>query len=100
VEELIPSKRIYVSELEVYIQFAVELNIELLYISTGDTDRLQPLGRRVFGALKSESRRLFRRQASCNPELKRRKAEAVQDVIAVWHGLSDFTSSANVHGGS
>jgi hypothetical protein len=70
-------------------ELAAELNIELLDIPPGATDTLQPLDRKVFGVLKSETRRLFRQHASGNPELKRRKSDAVQDVLEAWNGLSD-----------
>jgi hypothetical protein len=75
-------------------QLAVALNINLLYIPPGATDRLQPLDRMVFGALKSEARRLFRRNAASNPELKRRKQDAVRDLIDAWSELNDTTLSA------
>jgi hypothetical protein len=75
-------------------QVATQLNIELIYIPPGATDRLQPLDRMVFGALKSQSRRIFRRQASLDPELKRRKQDAVLAMIEAWNGLSEVTLNA------
>jgi hypothetical protein len=75
-------------------KLATELNIQLLSIPPGATDKLQPLDRMVFGALKSEARRLFRQHASRNPELKRRKRDAVHDMIEAWDGLSDGTLNA------
>ena len=75
-------------------RLAGDLNIELLHVPPGATDRLQPLDRKVFGALKSESRRLFRHHASDNPELKRRKLDAVRDMIEAWDVLSDATLQA------
>jgi hypothetical protein len=72
-------------------QLAAQLNTELLYIPPGSTDRLQALDRMVFGALKSASRRLFRGYASVNPELKRRKHDAVRDMMEAWEGLSETT---------
>jgi hypothetical protein len=68
---------------------AAELHIILLFIPPGATDCLQPLDRRVFGALKSEARRLFRRRISNNIEIKRSKREAVEDMITTWERLSD-----------
>jgi hypothetical protein len=41
-------------------ELAAELNIELFYIPSGATDTLRPLDRKIFGAPKSEARRLFR----------------------------------------
>jgi hypothetical protein len=67
---------------------ASELNITLLYIPAGATDKLQPLDRVIFGVLKSEARRLFRRRASYDPGLKRSKREAVEDMITAWDMLS------------
>jgi hypothetical protein len=46
---------------------ARSLNIRLIYIPPGATDEMQPLDRKVFGALKSEARRLFRQSAAENP---------------------------------
>jgi hypothetical protein len=75
-------------------QLAAELNIELLDIPSGATDKLQPLDRMVFGALKSEAWRLFRRHAPRNPKLKRHKQDAVREMIEAWEGLSDATLNA------
>jgi hypothetical protein len=75
-------------------QLATELNIELLYISPGAIDKLQPLDRMVFDALKSEARRLFRRHASRNPKLKRHKQDAVRDIIEAWERLRGVTLNA------
>jgi hypothetical protein len=75
-------------------QAARELNIVLLYIPAGATDRLQPLDRCIFGALKSEARRLFRERISANAELKRSKRDAVEDMLVAWARLSDETLQA------
>jgi hypothetical protein len=72
-------------------QFAARLDIELRYIQPGAIDQLQPLDRMVFGALKSASRRLFRRSGSANPELKHRQRDAVRDMIEAWERLSEAT---------
>jgi hypothetical protein len=55
---------------------------------------LQPLDRIVFGALKSEVRRPFRRHASPNLGLKRRAPDGVQDMIEAYEGLNDATLAA------
>jgi hypothetical protein len=73
---------------------AAELNIELVYIPPGATDKRQPLDRMVCGALKSEARRLFRWHASRNPKLNRHKQDAVRDMIEAWEGFSDATLNA------
>lgn len=72
-------------------QVARELNIVLLCIPSGATDRLQPLDRCVLGALKSEARRPFRERISGNTELKRSKRDVVDDMLAAWARLSDET---------
>jgi hypothetical protein len=73
---------------------AATLNITLLYIPAGRTDQLQPLDRVVFGALKSEARRLFRRRTSHDPELKRSKRDAIADLVAAWDMLTPATLEA------
>jgi hypothetical protein len=72
-------------------ELADELNIELIYIPPGATDLLQPLDRKVFGALKSEARRLFRLLAAKNPELKLCKKNTTQTMCDAWNALSAAT---------
>jgi hypothetical protein len=50
---------------------AASLNIDLHFVPAGLTDALQPLGRTIFGALKSHTRRLFRCQVRDSPWLRR-----------------------------
>ena len=46
---------------------ANELNIQLHFIPAGMTDKLQPLDRNCFGALKATARRLFRERYKDDP---------------------------------
>jgi hypothetical protein len=68
---------------------AAALKIRLVYIPAGATDELQPLDKVVFGALKSEARRIFRQRVADNLGLKRSKRDAVADMITAWDWLSD-----------
>ena len=66
---------------------AESLDITLHYIPAGATDQLQPLDRRVFGALKAIARRLFR-QRSCE---KRTLKQACADLREAWENLGTDT---------
>lgn len=68
--------------------FAVGLNINLIYVPAGLTDEYQPLDRYVFGCLKSTARRLFRQRVRNDPNVERTKQDAVEDFICVWEALS------------
>jgi hypothetical protein len=76
---------------------AQALKITLIYIPPGATDELQPLDKVVFGALKSQARRLFRLRVAENPGLKRSKREAVADMMKAWESLSQETLQAAWH---
>ena len=68
-------------------QMASALKINLHYIPPGMTDLLQPLDRRVFGALKSTARSLFRK----DPRENRNKQTAVRDLLQAWDRLGQDT---------
>lgn len=68
--------------------FAVGLNIELIYVPAGQTDEYQPLDRYAFGCLKAMARKLFRKRIQDNRALIRTKSDAVQDMICAWERLS------------
>jgi hypothetical protein len=70
---------------------AALLNIQLHYVPAGMTDALQPLDRVVFGALKSHARRLFRARVREEPQLRRTKQEAAQDMVSAWEMVSSET---------
>lgn len=70
---------------------ARNLDISLHYIPAGATDAFQPLDRRVFGALKSSARRLFRERKS----VERSLADACEDLRTAWENLgSDVLEEA------
>jgi hypothetical protein len=54
-----------------------------------DTDKLQPLDRVVFGALKSRARRLIRCRVKTDRGVPRTKIEAVEDMIQAWEELTE-----------
>jgi hypothetical protein len=70
---------------------AAQLDIELIYIPPGATDDLQPLDRKVFGALKGEARRIFREWATENPELTVKRIIAAHTMCVAWDQLSQAT---------
>ena len=67
--------------------FAVGLNMDLLFVPAGRTDEFQPLDRAVFGSLKSMARRLFRLRVSQDRNVIRKKSDAVEDMICAWERL-------------
>lgn len=70
---------------------AQNLGINLHYIPVGATDALQPLDRRVFGALKSSARRLFRQRREVNRTL----VDACEDLRIAWENVgSDVLEEA------
>ena len=70
---------------------AQNLGINLHYIPAGATDALQPLDRRVFGALKSSARRLFRQRREVNRTL----VDACEDLRIAWENVgSDVLEEA------
>ena len=70
---------------------AQELNICLEYIPPGLTDVLQPLDRRVFGALKSIAKQYVYRLLSEDPGQKIGMKKAVQILIKSWDQLTSDT---------
>jgi hypothetical protein len=67
---------------------AVGYGIELLFIHSGMTDRLQPLDRYVFGALKSVCRRLFDLYCADNPTIRIDKPTALQFLREAWDRIT------------
>ena len=67
---------------------AETLNIKLYFIPPGCTDLVQPLDVKVFGALKSTARRLFRERYSGTRAPKVTSKDAVQNLIKAWEGIS------------
>lgn len=76
-------------------QRAQELKIRLEFIPPGLTDALQPLDRRVFGALKGIAKHYIYRILSEDPNTKIGMAQAVQILVTSWEQLtSDAILSA------
>ena len=59
---------------------ANELNIQLHFIPAGMTDKLEPLDRNCFRALKATARGLFRERYKDNPFAVRTKQDASGDL--------------------
>ena len=75
--------------------------IILHYLPAGCTDTLQPLDRRVFGALKAKARSLWYKEYACNPNLRHTKKAAVKTLLSCWAELSDhLITAAWMHYGS
>lgn len=70
-------------------QLASELNIKLYLIPAGMTDELQPLDKKIFGPMKTFARKLFRLRCKDNPNLKRTKKDACQDMVRAWERLHE-----------
>ena len=73
-------------------EIANALNIHLYFIPPGCTDLLQPLDRKVFGALKSTARRLFRERYNGITSPKVSSVDAVQNLIKAWESISHQVS--------
>ena len=67
---------------------AKELNIKLYLIPAGMTDELQPLDKKIFGPMKTFSRKLFRMRYNDNPTIRRSKLDACQDMVRSWEKLT------------
>ena len=67
---------------------AQTLNIELLYVPPGMTDKCQPLDRRIFGALKQKAKKHIYQKMSENPGEKIGMAGAVRILVACWEGIT------------
>ena len=76
-------------------ELAERLNIHLLFLPAGLTDKYQPLDRRVFGALKANMKRHVYQFMSDNPGQKIVRRRAVQYLIECWkHLTQDAINSA------
>lgn len=67
---------------------ASALGIVFHFIPAGLTDYYQPLDRTIFGILKAKARKLFRVRQQGEADLSATKADACQDMIAAWEGIS------------
>jgi hypothetical protein len=62
--------------------------IELVFIPPGCTDRLQPLDRKVFGALKSFARQQWRRHYHETFGAKVKRSTIAQGLVEAWNRLT------------
>ena len=67
---------------------AESLNIELIFIPPGQTEKFQPLDRSVFGVLKAYLRKLWRIEYSQDPSLRFNKTMAVKLLLPAWEKIS------------
>lgn len=101
VEYLLHIAELYANEevhliLDVYTAHRTELvketaknnNIKLYFIPPGCTDLVQPLDVKVFGALKSTARKLFRERYHGVNAPRVTSKDAVQNLIRAWEGVS------------
>lgn len=65
-------------------------NIHLHFIPPGCTDLVQPLDVKVFGALKSKARALFRERYNGVMCPRVTSRDAVQNLIKAWEGISTY----------
>ena len=70
-------------------QIAKSLHLNLLYISSGETDAFQPLDSCVFGAFKIMARTLFYQLYVVNPNMNFMLNEAGKILISCWSDLLD-----------
>lgn len=76
-------------------EMAEALNISLIFVPPGMTDRCQPLDLRVFGALKSIAKAAIYRKLADNPGCRIGMLDAVRILISSWEHLSlDAVNSA------
>ena len=69
-------------------KLADSMNIELIFIPPGQTERFQPLDRAVFGVLKAYLRKLWRIEYSQDPSLRFNKTMAVKLLLPAWEKIS------------
>jgi hypothetical protein len=65
-------------------KLAQRIGMELLFVSAGATERLQPLNRRIFGELKSRVRVQFSRLSVINGEHKADYELSLQVISDGW----------------
>ena len=64
------------------------LNIRMIFVPAGMTDKYQPLDRRVFGALKATAKRYVYRQMAADPGSRIGMSGAIAILVRCWEGLS------------
>ena len=67
---------------------AGSLKIHLHFIPAGYTPTLQPLDRRIFGALKAKARGYWYQHYSLTPGVKHTKKSAVRTLLSCWSNMS------------
>ena len=69
-------------------ELAESLNIKLYCIPAGLPDELQPLDIKIWGPMKTFARRLFRERFRYDPDKKRTKRMACEDMVRSWERLT------------
>lgn len=72
-------------------EFATGLNIHLMFIPAGMTDKLQPLDVRIFGVMKSIARSYLVREMQELADQKIGMPKAIQILVRSWEQLSSET---------
>ena len=69
-------------------ELANGLNIRMIFVPAGMTDKYQPLDRQVFGALKATAKRYVYRQMAADPGSRIGMSGAIAILVRCWEGLS------------
>jgi hypothetical protein len=74
---------------------AARLQVELVFIPPGCTDRLQPLDRRIFGVLKAHAREIWRSHYHKTHGAKTTRSMMAQNLLVSWERITqDIVQSA------
>jgi hypothetical protein len=73
---------------EAVMDKADQLDIEILFVPAGCTPTLQPLDRRIFGELKSRSRKDFRRNLSIQGMQQLTRGDSIGIIERCWSSIS------------
>jgi hypothetical protein len=74
---------------EIVKEYARGLNIRLLFIPPGCTDRMQPLDRRIFGILKAHARRMWRKHYHETNGEKELRDMMVVRLLEAWDDIPE-----------
>ena len=71
--------------------YALEKNIELIYIPKGYTYKYQPLDVSINGIIKQKSKAIWRSEKIINPELKITNADGIKHLLTSINEISTET---------